>query len=218
MTRERNSVWVTSEQSAHARSTSQQRVTNRSVDACRLEDTERSFCPAPHRSDPPDGFGDTPREPGDGGVSLTPPQPRVLRAEGLWPGVAPLDGVDPARDATEPDGRLDDPGVGPGTAPARPPPARWSHPASKFGIDCPSIGVAGRARRSTLRQSGSGRNHMRVVLTRVGTVAVILVLGLAGVFTASPAPAGGLGRGSDFGRKLSRLSLLQPRALRRHPA
>ena len=97
--------------SAHARSTSQQRVTNRSVDACRLEDTERSFCPAPHRSDPPDGFGGTPREPGDGGVSLTPPQPRVLRAEGLWPGVAPLDGVDPARDATEPDGRLDDPGV-----------------------------------------------------------------------------------------------------------
>src|SRR5207249_6419385 len=90
MTRERNSVWVTSEQSAHARSTSQQRVTNRSVDACRLEDTERSFCPAPHRSDPPDGFGGTPREPGDGGVSLTPPQPRVLRAEGLWPGVAPL--------------------------------------------------------------------------------------------------------------------------------
>jgi len=41
---------------------------------------------------------------------------------------------------------------------------------------------------------------MRVVLTRVGTVAAILVLGLAGVFTASPAPAGGLGRGSDFAR------------------
>jgi len=60
---------------------------------------------------------------------------------------------------------------------------------------------------------------MRVVLTRVGTAAVILVLGLAGVFTASPAPAGGLGRGSDFGRYVNfpRLSLLQPRALRRHP-
>ena len=44
---------------------------------------------------------------------------------------------------------------------------------------------------------------MRVVLSRVGTAAVLLGLGLAGVFTASPAPAGGLGRGSDFGRKLS---------------
>src|SRR5439155_1071166 len=63
----------------------------------------------------------------------------------------------------------------------------------KIGIDCPSIGVAGRARRYPPRQSGSGRNHMRVVLSRVGTAAVLLGLGLAGVFTASPARADGPG-------------------------
>src|SRR5437870_7837124 len=40
-------------------------------------------------------------------------QPRLLGAERLWPCVPPLDGVDPARDAAEPDGRLDEPGVGP---------------------------------------------------------------------------------------------------------
>src|SRR5437773_81833 len=36
---------------------------------------------------------------------------------------------------------------------------------------------------------GEGRNHMRAVLSRVGTAAVLLVLGLPGAFTASAARA-----------------------------
>src|SRR5439155_21950729 len=59
------------------------------------------------------------------------------------------------------------------------------------GSDCRSIGAARRARRPQPGQSDSRRNHMPAVLSRAGTAVLLLVLGLADGFPASPARADG---------------------------